>query len=184
MSALDVARRTWSQEDKTKLIQYWGELGSIILIALILNRPEGSVQTEASRLNLPRRIEDGDNHRKKWTDADRETLQSAMNMFRTPDGKVRILEVSSVTGRSVDAITTLLAKEAGCSRDDLRPTLHIPDDVEDIKKQIAKSRPVSVKPVTDTRKLTKMRNCLCCTLPFWSEGAGNRICPRCKSDIE
>jgi hypothetical protein len=33
---------------------------------------------------------------------------------------------------------------------------------------------------TDPRKQGKMRKCLSCEKPFWSHGAGNRICNKCK----
>ena len=181
MSLPDLARRAWSEDDKHLLIKYWDSLGSITLIALILNRPEGSVQTEASRLNLPRRLEDKGRHRKKWTESEVDDLNSAVNMFRTPDGRIRIIDVANVTGRSIDAVASRLAKDYG-SREELRSAIYVPDNVEEIIKSAVRQtqnlRPV----VTDSRKLTKMRNCLTCSNPFWSEGAHNRICNRCKSD--
>lgn len=184
MSTPDLARRAWAEEDKKRLIEYWETLGSIILIALILDRPEGSVQTEASRLNLPRRIEDKGRHRKKWTDGEIDDLRSAMNLFKTPDGRIKIIEVATVTGRSIDAVATRIAREVGSTREELREAIYVPADVEEIKKLTARNL-VSLKPVvTDSRKLMKMRDCLTCSRPFWSEGAHNRICPRCKSDSD
>lgn len=181
MSTSDLARRAWSEDDKRLLIEYWDTLGSITLIALILDRPEGSVQTEASRLNLPRRLEDKGRHRKKWTEGEIGDLMAAVNMFRTSEGRIRIIDVANVTGRSIDAVASRLSKDYP-SREALREVLFIPSDVEEIKK-LAARQTVSLRPqATDSRKLTKMRNCLTCTRPFWSEGAHNRICPRCKSD--
>ena len=54
----DIARRPWTDDDKKMLIVYWETIGSVSVISILLERPEGSVQTEASRINLPRRTED------------------------------------------------------------------------------------------------------------------------------
>jgi hypothetical protein len=181
MSTPDLARRAWTEDDKRQLIEYWETLGSIILIALLLDRPEGSVQTEASRLNLPRRLEDKGHHRKKWTEDQLRALRTAVNAFRTPDGKIKIIEVANVTGRTVDAVASKLAADYG-SREELRNALYIPADLAEVRRKAHRNAASVRAPVTDSRKLTKMRGCLSCTKPFWSEGAHNRICPRCKSD--
>ena len=183
MSTADLARRTWSEADKRLLIEYWATLGSILLIALLLDRPEGSVQTEASRLNLPRRVEEKGRHRKKWTEDEERDLQTAINIFRTVDGRIRIIEVANFIGRSIDAVASRILRDYE-SRDEMRQALFIPDSIDDIKKLTART---GVDPRTttgDTRKTHKMRDCLTCSRPFWSEGAHNRICPRCKSDHE
>lgn len=183
MSTADLARRTWSDDDKSLLIEYWPTLGSIVLIALLLDRPEGSVQTEASRLNLPRRIEEKGRHRKKWTDTEDKDLESALNIFRTADGRIRIIDVANITGRSIDAVATRILKNYS-SREEMRAALYIPSDIEEIKRQTAKQSSGIRTPTTDSRKLKKMRNCLTCSKPFYSDGAHNRICPRCKTDHE
>lgn len=184
MSTADLARRTWSEADKRLLIEYWSALGSILLIALLLDRPEGSVQTEASRLNLPRRTEEKGRHRKKWTEDEERDLQTAINIFRTTEGRIRIIEVANFIGRSIDAVASRILRDYE-SRDEMRGALFIPDDVDEIKRLTARSsgspRPAQT---TDTRKQQRMRDCLTCSKPFWSDGAHNRICPRCKSDQE
>lgn len=184
MSTPDLTRRTWSEADKRLLIEYWSKLGSILLIALILKRPEGSVQTEASRLNLPRRTEEKGRHRKKWTEEEEKDLQTAINIFRTQDEKVRIIDIANFLGRSVDAVASHIQKKYS-SRDEMKAFLYIPEDVAEIKRLISR-QPIGGRntPIVDTRKQHKMRDCLTCSRPFWSEGAHNRICPRCKSDSE
>lgn len=183
MSTADLARRTWSEADKRLLIEYWPTLGSILLIALLLDRPEGSVQTEASRLNLPRRTEEKGRHRKKWTEEEEKDLQTAINIFRTADGSIKIIEVANFIGRSIDAVASRILKDYE-SREEMREGLYIPSSVEEIKRLTSRPGPSLRVPQSDTRKLAKMRNCLTCSRPFWSEGAGNRICPRCKTDNE
>lgn len=58
MTLQEIARRPWTESDKRDLIRFWDSVGSIFLISLLMDRPEGAIQTEASRLNLPRRSEE------------------------------------------------------------------------------------------------------------------------------
>lgn len=183
MATADLARRTWSEADKRLLIEYWATLGSILLIALLLDRPEGSVQTEASRLNLPRRIEEKGRHRKKWTDEEDADLQTAIRIFRTSDDRIKIIDVANFIGRSIDAVASRIAKDYE-TRDDMRNALYIPESIAEIKRLTAKQSGSARAPQTDTRQKAMMRPCLSCSKPFWSEGAHNRICPRCKADSE
>lgn len=177
MASAETTRRPWSEDDKRRLIGYWDSLGSIFLIALLLDRPEGSVQTEASRLNLPRRSEDKGRHRKKWTEREFTELADAKDACRTPDGRIKIIEVAERVGRSVDAVASRLAEEYD-NRTALRDVIFVPESA------LAPKAPVVAKTgslsLGDTRKQPKVRVCLSCTTPFYSEGAHNRICKRCK----
>lgn len=183
MSTASLARQPWSEEDKRLLIEYWPTLGSIVLISILLDRPEGSVQTEASRRNLPRRVEEKGRHRKKWTESEEADLKSAIDIFRTPDGRIKIIDVANMTGRSIDAVASRILKDYS-SREEMRAALYIPSDIEEIKRQTAKQDGGIHQPVTDPRKVKKMRNCMTCSGPFHSDGAHNRICPRCKADSD
>lgn len=175
MALAETTRRPWSEDDKRKLIGYWDSLGSIFLIACLLDRPEGSVQTEASRLNLPRRLEDKGRHRKKWTEREFSELRDATEACRTNDGRIKIIEVAERVGRSVDAVASRLAEEYD-NRNELREVIFVP---ESALEQKAKAVPKTGL-MGDTRKQPKIRVCLSCTTPFYSEGAHNRICKRCK----
>ena len=179
MPVPDTSRRPWSEHDKGRLIQYWDSLGSIFLIALLLERPEGSVQTEASRLNLPRRAEDKGRHRKKWTPDEHDELRRAARECRTEDGRIRIMDVAERVGRSIDAVASRLADEYE-SRTELRESIYVPE--------AALQRMAAAKPApsteTDPRRVHKVRKCISCEKPFYSEGAHNRICKRCKESDE
>src|SRR3546814_17295719 len=65
-------RRPWSDEGKRQLIEYWDSVRSTVLISLMLDRSPSSIQTQASRLGLPRRSEASDRHRRRWTRRDGE----------------------------------------------------------------------------------------------------------------
>ncbi len=185
--AKDTLRRPWSEPDKHRLIGLWESIGSVVLIALLLERPVGSVQTEASRLQLPRRVEDKDRHRKKWTGEEDGNLLDAIEACRAQDGRIRIIEVSRITRRSIDAIVNRLSELDGGPRPDLRETVWATEAeiMEFGSQQAARNAPV-VDPARpagriDTRNVARRRACLTCEKPFWSPGAYNRICPKCKS---
>lgn len=179
MPVPDTSRRPWTEHDKRRLIHYWESLGSIFLIALLLERPEGSVQTEASRLNLPRRAEDKGRHRKKWTAEEHDELKAAARDCRTPDGRIRIMDVADRVGRSVDAVASRLADEYE-NRSELRESIYVPESV--LERMVA-AKPAPA-PDADPRRTPKVRHCMTCEKLFFSEGAHNRICPRCKEGDE
>lgn len=178
MATADLARRTWSEADKRLLIEYWATLGSILLIALLLDRPEGSVQTEASRCNLPRRVEEKGRHRKKWTDEEDADLRTAIKIFRTSDDRIKIIDVANFIGRSIDAVASRISKDYE-TREDMRAALYIPESIAEIKRLTAKQSGSARAPLTDSRHKAGVRACITCSKPFHSEGAHNRMCPRC-----
>lgn len=183
MTQIEAIRRPWSSDDKRKLIEYWAKFGSITVISILLNRPEGSVQTEASRLDLPRRSEEGDRHRKKWTTEEIALLERSVDDCTDAEGRIRIVDVANHTGRSIDAVAARLQKTLG--KDVFRDAIVLPDDLDSI---VIPDKPAGapgapVVPI-DSRKLHKMRDCMCCRNPFYSEGAHHRICKKCRSDDE
>ncbi|AOG03119.1 hypothetical protein [Bosea sp. RAC05] len=177
MTVLETTRRPWTETDKRDLMRFWESIGSIFLISVLMERPEGAIQTEASRLNLPRRAEDKGHHRKKWTAEEDRRLDDAVNLCRDDDGRIRITEVADTIGRSVDAVASKLVEKFESSRA-MRDAIVIPQADLLAKAEAAAARP---KATSDRRSMAMIRRCLCCERPFNSSGAGNRICKRCRS---
>src|SRR3546814_4793786 len=73
-----------------------------------LFRSPSSIQTQASRLGLPRRSEESDRHRRRWTRRDREDLDDIVRTMTLPSGKIPIEQVAERVGRSVDAVASRL----------------------------------------------------------------------------
>ncbi len=184
--AKDALRRPWSEADKHRLIRLWEGVGSVVLIAYLLDRPVGSVQTEASRLQLPRRGEDKNRHRKKWTDDEDAALMSTVEDCRDGTGRVRIIEVARRANRSIDAVVNRMAEITG-ERRDLKDLIRVTEaeimafGAEQAARLAPVVDPTVPKTPIDTRNVPRMRGCLTCQKPFWSTGAGNRICPKCRS---
>jgi Zn finger protein HypA/HybF involved in hydrogenase expression len=180
----EMVRRPWSESDKRRLIAYWDSIGSVVLISILLDRPEGSVQTEASRLNLPRRTEDRGRHRKKWSLEEADDLIRTVESCKEESGKIRIVEVARKIGRSIDAVISRLEDHYG-SRDELKHSIVVTE--AEIAAFSVSPAPRSTEAAgpnghIDSRKISMMRTCLSCQKPFWSTGAGNRICPKCKNN--
>lgn len=170
----DLIRRPWTDKHDRQLIDLWPRVGSIVLIALELGRSSSSVQTRASRLNLPRRLEGNDRHRRKWTEEDIEKLETSVARRVEYDGSIPICEIADDVGRSIDAVAAKLAETMG-GEESL---------FTQIKVTKKRPSPVPVKKTEekiDPRKVGKRRPCLCCGKNFWSEGAHNRLCMSCKS---
>ena len=170
----DLIRRPWTDKHDRQLIDLWPRVGSIVLIALELERSSSSVQTRASRLNLPRRLEGNDRHRRKWTDEDIEKLESSVARRVEDDGSVPICEIADDVGRSIDAVAAKLSETMGG------------EEVLFSKIKVTRKRPTptTIKKVdeyVDPRKVGKRRPCMSCRKNFWSEGAHNRLCMSCKS---
>ena len=178
-------RRPWTPDDKKLLIGYWGSIGSVAVISILLDRPEGSVQTEASRIGLPRRTEDRGRHRKKWTQTEFDELITIVEKCRTPEGRIRIVEVANRSGRSIDAVVSKLEEHLG-SREGLKQTILVnAEEIEAFADAQRKAKVISGDGINfDSRSEAKPRTCLTCRKPFYSSGAGNRICPKCKSADE
>lgn len=170
----DLRRRPWTDVDNRALIDLWPRVGSIVLIALELERSSSSVQTQASRLGLPRRSEGNDRHRRKWTPEDVTALDVAVRASRREDGRIPICEVADEVGRSIDAVAARLSESLGGEEELFRIVLVT-------RKPPAARKPIPAATAVDPRKVGKMRPCMSCSKMFWSEGAHNRRCGTCKS---
>jgi len=173
----DLRRRPWTDADNRALIDLWPRVGSIVLIALELERSSSSVQTQASRLGLPRRTEGNERHRRKWTAEDVAALESSVAARTCDDGTVPICEIAEDVGRSIDAVSAKLAESMGGEE-----ALFAVIKVTKRKYAAVPAEPQKNGPGVDPRKVGKKRPCMCCGKIFWSEGAHNRLCASCKKD--
>ncbi|MTH96638.1 hypothetical protein [Roseibium sp. RKSG952] len=167
----DSRRRPWTDADTTNLIDLWPRMGSIVLIALHLERSTSSVQTQASRVGLPRRREGNERHRRKWSAEDNKKLVNALEKHTDDQGRILIIEIAQSIGRSIDAVAAKMSDIFG-SEEAFFDMIHVtkmPDYVAD----------KAADPI-DRRKMARQRKCLTCQKNFWSEGAHNRICGTCK----
>lgn len=171
----DLRRRPWTDADNRALIDLWPRVGSIVLIALDLGRSSSSVQTQASRLGLPRRTEGNERHRRKWTAEDVARLESSVARRTADDGSIPICEIAEDVGRSIDAVAAKLSETMG-SEEVLFAAITV------TQKRFYATAVTAPKPGIDPRKVGKKRPCMSCTKIFWSEGAHNRLCAACKKD--
>ena len=181
-----INRKPWTNEETEALIRAWDDIGSIILLSILLGRSTSSVQTQASRISLPRRNEKTQRHRRRWSRVEERMLQRTLEDYTTEHGRVRIYDVAKVLNRSVDAIAAKLIDKYG-SEEDLIKNIEIPPHIQEKldsaftdetdRNDQAYAQRGEIK---DTRTNAKRRNCLTCQTPFWSEGAHNRICDKCK----
>lgn len=171
----DLRRRPWTDADNRALIDLWPRVGSIVLIALDLERSSSSVQTQASRLGLPRRTEGNERHRRKWTVEDIAKLESSVVKRTGFDGSIPICEIAEDIGRSIDAVSSKLAETMG-GEEILFSSIKV------TQRKFQALPAATSKPDIDPRKVGKKRPCMSCTKIFWSEGAHNRLCAACKKD--
>jgi len=170
----ELIRRPWTDADDRSLIDLWPRVGSIVLIALALQRSSSSVQTRASRLGLPRRLEGNDRHRRKWTSEDIKNLDKAFDKRVQEDGSIPISEIADDVGRSIDAVAARLSAMLGGAEELFTKIVvdqatYLPANKSNDKK------------IIDTRKLEKRRPWLTYRRNFCSTGAHNRLCMSCKS---
>lgn len=179
-------RRPWTDDCKRQLIEYWDSVRSIVLISIMLDRTPSSIQTQASRLGLPRRTEESDRHRRRWTRRDEEDLDTIVSKLTLPSGKIPIEEVARQAGRSIDAVASrLLAKVDKPATLLDRILLPTPPKTGCKSGRSARTLPGAVsmpRKAPRSRKAGQTRACLSCRKPFWSEGAHNRICSSCKRE--
>jgi hypothetical protein len=181
-------RKPWSNEETDTLIRIWEDVGSIILLSILLDRSTSSVQTQASRIGLPRRQESLQRHRRRWSRAEERQLNDLIAKHSTSDNKIRIYDVARDMTRSVDAIAAKLMENLEHERD-LLDRVVIPDAIRRKLKdpQAGQDAPQHYKrrgEIEDTRSKSKRRDCLICRTGFWSEGAHNRICGKCTAAHE
>lgn len=173
-------RSPWSDADDTALIALWDKVASVALIAIMLKRSRSSVQTRASRLGLPPRIEDSDRHRRRWVDGDDEKLEEFLEELTEPNGGIPIVELSDRMGRSVDAVVSRLEALMGEDSDVMSrlvapPTPELPSPGE----RPVLERSLSAEPKA-SRNSGKTKKCLKCRRNFWSSGNFNWVCITCK----
>jgi hypothetical protein len=157
-------RRPWEDADNKTLIGLWDVVRSVYLISIMLDRSRSSVQTQASRLALPARAEESDQHRRRWSNLEDNKLDAIITGLTRPDGRIPIQEVAEKIGRSVDAVAARLETRYG-------------EGSAMMTKLVAPPMPTLASP--DKAK-GKMKNCLQCRKSFWSEGSHNWICVTCK----
>lgn len=167
-------RRDWLHDDDTDLMRLWPSVGSVALIGIMMERSRSSVQTRASRLNLPPRTEESDRHRRRWSEAEDTRLDAALLEVALPDGKIPIQLVADRLERSVDAVVARIEARYG-------------EHSDIIGRLVAPPMPVpqapAAKPPGSGRKSRREGgewDCLRCRRPFWSEGVHNWVCDRCK----
>ncbi len=156
-------RRQWTTEENQRLIDLWHSTGSIALISLLMDRNAASIQTQASRINLPQRNEDGMNHRRRWSTDDEVRLFEIIDSLE----RIDIKAVARQFDRSTDAIVSKIVDRYGknspiLSRIDTNVTVS--------------SRNLVSGPGPGTRL------CLSCRKPFHSSGKKHRICPTCTTN--
>lgn len=181
-------RKPWTNEETDTLIRAWEDVGSIILLSILLKRSTSSVQTQASRIGLPRRKESLQRHRRRWSRSEERQLDGLIAAHSTKDNKIKIYEVAKAMARSVDAIAAKLVENLD-DEAQLLERIEIPENIRR-KLDAPKALPIIERTykkrgeVEDSRYKAKRRNCLMCSTGFWSEGAHNRICGKCSSAHE
>lgn len=189
----DVNRRPWTDAENKILIRRWDSVGSIVLISILLERSPSSVQTHASRLGLPRRREQGSNHRRRWTRDDERTLQELVAAEEAKGNRIPITSFARKMNRSVDALAARLIERYG--EQELLSRIILPDEdgpsgavngtsAAEADVQGDGFQGSTVREARKTNPKAKMRKCLCCTKSFWSEGPQVRICNPCKKTHE
>jgi hypothetical protein len=164
-------RRPWRDADSTMLIALWDTVGSVALIAIMLQRSRSSVQTQASRKGLPPRTEDSDRHRRRWMEGDDERLEELLVELTQQDGSIPIQELAEKMGRSVDAVVARIEASHG-EESDVMARLVAPP----VPLTAAEVKPAAVDP----KRKGKVKTCLNCRNKFWSEGNHNWVCITCK----
>ena len=178
-------RRPWTDADKTMLIYLWEVIGSVALIAIMMQRSPSSVQTQASRVGLPPREEQKDRHRRRWVSTDDEHLNALMDEMRLEDGRIPIQDVSERMGRSVDAIVARLLDVHGEDSDIMSKMVAPappppPADARKPGSSVQKPKAGSESQPGDAKRKGRVQACLKCRKPFWSDGNHNWVCINCK----
>ena len=162
-------------------------LAALHYFSIILNRSPSSIQTQASRVGLPRRNETLQRHRRRWSEDEELDLQVITNKHTDMNGKIRIDRIASEMDRSVDAIVAKLAIEFD-GHNELIKRIYIPNakiqkliepNVEYVQEEKEIDPMTGHARIEDTRSQAKMRKCITCRKPFYSEGAHNRIYEKC-----
>jgi hypothetical protein len=182
---ISVKRKTWTKDETGRLISLWDEIASITVLSILMERSTSSIQTQASRIGLPRRSEHLKRHRRRWSRSEEKLFERSFEDAKYPDGRIDIYEIASDLNRSVDAVAAKI-QEKFTDEPTMLSLLVIPDEIKE-KIKIAsqenkKENKVYKKrgEIKDLRYYEIMRDCLSCRNPFWSVGAHNRVCDKCK----
>lgn len=163
--------RPWIEPERRRLIRLWPLVPSCALIAIELNRSMRSVQSQASRMGLPRRNNEIEKSRAQWTISEFIKLAHCLTNHIDADNKIHIVNVANEMNRSVDKVIGKLIKFVGDEKKVLS-LLYSPLNMHPADRLKAK--------FCDDRKLAKARKCLTCQKQFWSIGSHNKICEPCK----
>ncbi len=146
------------------LISLWSQVGSLFVISYYLERSILSIQSQASRLSLPRRSTTV-NSRILFKDEELVVLDGSISRHTNRSGKVRVDLVAAELGRSIDSVCQYILRES----------------TEDIFKLITLPEDFLSGVTTPSTQEKRYRSCLCCETRFVSEGKHNRMCTVCRS---
>jgi hypothetical protein len=119
--------------------------------------------------------------RAHWQPNDDARLLADIAEFRTPDGKIRILDVAARLERSADAVVGRLKARHGM--DDVVGLLFVPP-MPTMRSCVVVPTPTVRRARVSTAMVPRMRPCLRCQRAFVSEGFHNRMCLRCRTDCD
>lgn len=167
-------RRPWKELDDTRLLDLWDTVGSVFVIARLLQRTRSSVQTRASRLGLPPRSENSDMHRKRWNKEEDALLDHHIQNLLASYNEIPIQDISDKMGRSIDALASRIEEKYGENSSIIASIIAPPPPELKAKKKAENEKP----------QKGKVKTCLKCRKSFWSEGNHNWICGSCKRSEE
>lgn len=168
-------RHEWTSGDDQILFNMWDETHSVFIISRIMKRSMSSIQTRASRLNLPSRDEASTKIRKKWKKVEEIQFQEWIeDAIKNHKSVIKIENMAKVLNRTVDALVKKIASKYGEDSDVFKKIEIGHYDVNVIKKTVPQIK----------RETGKLKTCLKCRKTFWSEGNHNWICQNCKRSDE
>lgn len=157
-------RQNWTKEEDYRLLQMRQANISVPEICIALDRSFGSVETRLSRKGGG--LRNTKVLRKQWTAADIAKLKDMRAAGHD------LFQIATALGRTESAVYVKLTKFGVGKKTALSETSKLriqPNEVTN----------------TGTKKLGRdeegIRECLKCRGPFFSWGAGNRVCQPCKS---
>ena len=151
-------RRDWTQDDIITLMGLWNVFHSVSIIAAIMDRNPASVQTQASRRQLPRRKVDG-RKRRRWSMEDDIKI---CEFLRQP-GRLDIIAFSKELDRSIDACVARFESHHNLTSRDLIKRIKMPEKV------------------SVTAKDVEGRRCPNCSRMFIPKYRFNYVCTPCKN---
>lgn len=179
----------WTEQDVRFLAANWTKAASILILSMFMGRTASSIQTHASRKNLPKRNEFLEIDRRRWDAEDDARLEEIIAATRLADGRIPIVDVAHMMGRTIDAVAMRLDL-LKVHPSSLQRILYVPDSLINDCLQTRRIEAVKDDEEDDfsdfdyedlrLKPNPAMRTCLTCSKPFYSEGIGNRRCAPCK----